>query len=93
MPYLKKCQAEKAASTNQVGGNFRWQAAAFDNTALRSHFTFKCFVFCSISSQQVRMKEEKEILEHFAGVVSVFFLWLLRPSPLFFCLLSNALFF
>ena len=23
------------------------------------------------SSQQVRMKEEKEILEHFAGVVSV----------------------
>lgn len=35
-----------------------------------SHLT----VFCSISSQQVRMKEEKEILEHFAGVVSVFFL-------------------
>jgi hypothetical protein len=23
------------------------------------------------SSQQVRMKEEKEILEHFAGVVSI----------------------
>lgn len=41
---------------------------------IRSYFTFNCFVFCSISSQQVRMKEEKEILEHFAGVVSVFFL-------------------
>ena len=42
-------------------------------TTLTSYFTFICFVFCSISSQQVRMKEEKEILEHFAGVVSVFF--------------------
>ena len=51
--------------------NGKWKQP---HQALRSYFTFNCFVFCSISSQQVRMKEEKEILEHFAGVVSVFFL-------------------
>lgn len=51
--------------------NGKWKRP---HQALRSYFTFNCFVFCSISSQQVRMKEEKEILEHFAGVVSVFFL-------------------
>ena len=51
--------------------NCKWKRP---HQALRSYFTFNCFVFCSISSQQVRMKEEKEILEHFAGVVSVFFL-------------------
>ena len=31
-----------------------------------------CIGYCS--SQQVRMKEEKEILEHFAGVVSILIL-------------------
>lgn len=50
--------------------NGKWKRP---HQVLRSYFTFNCFVFCSISSQQVRMKEEKEILEHFAGVVSVFF--------------------
>ena len=34
-------------------------------------FTFHIFVYFNFSSpHQIRMKEEKEILEHFAGVVS-----------------------
>ena len=28
---VKKCQAEYLAITNQVGGDFQWQPATFDN--------------------------------------------------------------
>ena len=31
MPPLKKCQAEYLADTKQIGGDFRWQLATFDN--------------------------------------------------------------
>jgi len=34
MPSLKKCQAEKLADTNQVGGDFCWQPATFDNPVM-----------------------------------------------------------
>jgi hypothetical protein len=38
------------------------------------HFSIICFLYFSYSSpHQIRMKEEKEILEHFAGVVGFCF--------------------
>ena len=36
-PSIKKCQAEKKADTNQVGTDFYWKPATFDNPDHNAH--------------------------------------------------------
>jgi len=42
MPFVKKCQTEQPVDINQIGGDFRWQPATFDNPANRQYQLAGC---------------------------------------------------